>query len=75
MRNLTNLERLELSWLAQQAGPVWGAHLERGEPVEITALANYVERGLIERWKDGYGISEVGRAALTVSSASLPANR
>lgn len=40
----------ELRWLCRQTKPVWGGHIERGEPVEVTALWPLVRDGIIERW-------------------------
>ncbi len=64
---LTEMERLELSWLRRQSEPVWGGHLKRGEPLEGTSLESYVKRGLIEDAGNcgvGYVITAKGRAEL-----------
>ena len=69
MTALRDIDRRELKWLAQHVEPVWGGHLDRGEPVQIgSPLEFYLSNGLIKCVKDvGYIITARGKvAAMTV---------
>lgn len=59
------IRRLELEWLARQSQPVWGGHLERGEPLpQDSGIGAYLRAGLIERHdalgRKGYRITRAG---------------
>lgn len=72
MMKLTNDERRSLIWLSQQSEPVWGGHLERGEPIDGPRIdlrfSEWVRNRLVEEWpnhhKRGYRITEKGRVIL-----------
>ncbi len=53
----------ELKWLARQARPVWGGHIERGEPTPVEMQAE-LDRGIIRRVGNGYLIGSEGRKIL-----------
>ncbi len=60
--------RLELQWLARQSTPMWGGHLERGQPISDPQMRAWVEDGVIERVDHprlGYVITEKGRALIS----------
>lgn len=62
---LTKRERLQLEHLAQSPKPLWGGHLQRGEPITDMVMQSWVELGLIEaRGTEGYVISAKGREAI-----------
>lgn len=62
---LTVRECAELRWLSWQHTPVWGAHLQRGEPLKNNQMLRWLELGLIEAiGMRGYRITPAGRAAL-----------
>ena len=44
VRDYTN----ELEWLGRQRLPMWGGHLERGEPVSDPMMQHWIAEGLIE---------------------------
>jgi hypothetical protein len=44
---LSRLEFLMLRDLTQQSLPVWGGHLERGEPITSPTMERWVRAGLI----------------------------
>lgn len=50
LEHLSDLDRMQLRWLAQQTGPVWGGHLNRGEPISDPDLARWIRLGLVEEW-------------------------
>lgn len=62
------MERIaELQWLSRQHLPMWGGHLERGEPINDRTLLAWVNAGLIEAVDKpcvGYVLTEKGRAYL-----------
>lgn len=53
----------ELRWLAQQDHPVWGGHLERGEPIPADLEAD-MGAGWIKHVGNGYAITSKGRTHL-----------
>lgn len=57
---------LYLRWLAQQHRPMWGGHLERGEPLADGVVKDLLTAGLIAIDEDriGYMITEAGRNAI-----------
>lgn len=56
---------LHLRWLAQQGKPMWGGHIERGEPLTDPDIKSWLEAGLIKRVEDfGYMITEKGLDAV-----------
>lgn len=60
--------RIELKWLSEQSLPMWGGHLERGEPISDPVMRGWVEDGLIlavEKPRLGYIITPKGIQALT----------
>lgn len=62
---LTECERWELSYLARQRRPIWGAHLKRGEPLDSLQMRRWLDLGLIRKiGSEGYSITDLGRAAL-----------
>ena len=57
----------ELRYLERQKLPVWGGHLERGEPVSDPTMRQYIEDGLIKAVETpckGYVLTDKGRAFL-----------
>jgi hypothetical protein len=59
---------LELRWLARQPYPVWGGHLERGEPITSPQMQAWVTDGIIEAVDQpvrGYRITDKGRALIS----------
>jgi hypothetical protein len=62
---------MELRWLAQQAHPVWGGHIERGEPVSDGQLRAWIESGIVAEASEpgipGYKITDKGRRLLAES--------
>ncbi len=58
-------EILHLQWLGNQSSPMWGGHLERGEPISDPEMRGWLDRGLIEAVdhpSKGYILTEKGRA-------------
>lgn len=66
-RTLSKSELLHLSWLSRQTEPMWGAHLERNEPITDGAMQRWIECGWIREANNGhrgYVLTETGRALL-----------
>ena len=64
-RAISSIDRVLLSFLAAQEDPVWGGHLERGEPLNDAAMIGWLDRGWIEQVEDkGYRITDSGREQL-----------
>lgn len=62
---MTDLERLELAYLAKQYRPIWGAHLKRGEPLPDNNMKRWLVRGWMKQvGLQGYVITNTGREAL-----------
>lgn len=64
---LTERDRLELSYLRMRDRPLWGGHVERGEPITAPRLQKWVDEGLIEYTEvtlKGYVLTEKGKQAL-----------
>ena len=65
---LTRQEIMELSYLERSYRPLYGGHLQRGQPISDPQLARWVETGLIKAvGTEGYRITDLGRAALEQS--------
>jgi hypothetical protein len=63
---MTRREIHELRYFAKSRYPLFGGHLERGEPLPDPQLARWLEMGLIKQvGNKGYEITPAGRAALT----------
>lgn len=45
---LTNRDKLHLGYLAKAGRPLWGGHLERGEPISDPDMKRWLELGLIQ---------------------------
>jgi hypothetical protein len=63
----STLEQWTLRWLSEQSAPMWGGHLERGEPATDTQLRQWIEDGVVEAVSEprqGYVITKKGRAKL-----------
>jgi hypothetical protein len=61
---VTYSRKAELRWLGRQSLPMWGGHLERGEPLTSETMQEYLIRGLIEPVSDpclGYVLTDAGR--------------
>jgi len=73
MTVLRDIDRRELKWLAQQTDPVWGGHLDRGEPVQVgSPLEFYLSSGLIKCVRGvGYVITTRGLDALLETRRKL----
>lgn len=59
-----DLRRAELQWLGRQTLPMWGGHLERGEPVSDPQMRAWIADGLIEAVESprcGYILTAKGR--------------
>lgn len=57
---LSKMELLELRYLAKHQ-PLWGAHLQRGEPLTDPQMRRWIESGLIEaQGTDGYRLTAIG---------------
>lgn len=57
----------ELEWLSKQPLPMWGGHLERGEPASDPQLRSWVTDGIVEAVEQpckGYVLTEKGRRYL-----------
>lgn len=56
----------ELRYLVRSLKPLWGGHLERGEPISDPQMRSWIERGLIvaveEYGVKGYRITPAGRS-------------
>ncbi len=59
-------ERLQLEYLRRSTEPLWGGHLQRGEPVTDGDMMRWIDNGWIEVAPDrsGYVLTELGRSAL-----------
>ena len=60
-------ERMELEWLGRQTKPVWGGHLERGEPITDANMQRWLDQGIIkavETPSKGYVLTDIGRTYL-----------
>lgn len=67
----TDTRKTELEWLARQNLPVWGGHLERGEPISDPQMRVWVADGVIQSVAKpclGYVITEKGRALIAPSA-------
>lgn len=54
----------ELIWLGAQKLPMWGGHLERGEPVSDPMMRRWITDGIIEAVsspRPGYVLTDKGR--------------
>lgn len=54
----------ELRWLGRQSLPVWGGHLERGEPLRDAQMHAWVRDGIIAAVSHprlGYVLTDKGR--------------
>lgn len=59
-----DLRRAELEWLGRQRLPMWGGHLERGEPVSDPNMRAWIDDGIIEaveQPRPGYVLTDKGR--------------
>lgn len=57
----TERDRLHLAFLAISDKPLWGGHLQRGEPITDPDMQRWLDSGLIKRiGNEGYVISEIG---------------
>lgn len=68
-----DLRKAELEWLAKQPYPMWGGHLDRGEPVTDMQMRHWIEDGIIVAVDEpckGYVITEKGRLALRESKGT-----
>jgi len=57
----------ELEWLGKQRLPMWGGHLERGEPASDPQLRAWVADGIVqavEQPRKGYMLTDKGRQYL-----------
>lgn len=61
-------EIAELSYLARSLKPLWGGHLQRGEPVSDLQMRSWIARGIIvaveEAGVKGYRLTAKGYAAI-----------
>lgn len=58
---------MELKWLSNQHRPVWGGHIERGDPISDQQMLQWLADGIIEAVKQpnvGYVITNKGRKFL-----------
>lgn len=63
---LTERDKLQLRYLGRSLQPLWGGHLQRGEPISDPDMQRWLELGLIEAvGTRGYLLTVKGRA-LTV---------
>jgi hypothetical protein len=61
---------MSLEWLAKQREPMWGGHLQRGEPMSDPLMREWIEDGWIKAvGKQGYILTDKGRAAINGRSA------
>ena len=59
-----DIRKAELNWLGRQRLPMWGGHLERGEPVSDPQMRHWIADGMIEAVTEprpGYVITDKGR--------------
>ena len=62
---LTAQEDMELRYLARSTQPLWGGHLQRGEPVTDPDMKRWIDLGLIEPvGTKGYRVTALCRANL-----------
>lgn len=66
---MTDKDRLHLRYIAASGCPVWGGHIDRGEPItDHPEMARWLANGWMERgdttWLKGYRITAVGLRAL-----------
>jgi hypothetical protein len=62
---LTKTEAMELRYLERADRPLWGGHLERGEPVTSPVMQRWIDAGLIEaHGTKGYMLTEAGKNEL-----------
>lgn len=62
---LTQRETAELRYLARSQTPLWGGHLERGEPITDVQMQRWVDLGLIKAvGTRGYIATGLCRASL-----------
>lgn len=58
-------ERMELNYLRKSPRPLWGGHLERGQPISDPMMKRWVDLGwIIPVAKRGYILSPKGEQAL-----------
>lgn len=56
------VDLLSLRYLALSGRPLWGGHLQRGEPVSDPDMRRWIEDGWIKAvGTEGYVITEAGR--------------
>jgi hypothetical protein len=56
---MTPRDRLHLGYLAKSNTPLWGAHIQRGDPITDPDMQRWIDTGLIERaGDDGYVATE-----------------
>lgn len=71
---LTNQEVSELRYLDKSSRPLWGGHLDRGEPLSDPHMKRWLELGLIEAvdWSGlrGYVLTTKGTSAIAAQTRS-----
>lgn len=59
---MKEIEQLSLAYLAKSAKPLWGGHLERGEPISDPDMQRWLNLGFIKQIaNEGYVITRAGR--------------
>lgn len=62
---MTQRDKMHLGYLAKAVSPLWGGHLQRGEPISDPDMRRWVELGWIEQvGHDGYVLSAKGEQLL-----------
>jgi hypothetical protein len=63
---LSDQEKREQRYVQSAPRPVWGGHLERGEPVTDPTMKRWIDLGLIEAvGTKGYILTSKGAEAVT----------
>lgn len=73
MTMLTDRDKLHLGYLAREACPCWGGHLERGEPITDPDMQRWIDHGLIEKVDNrGYVATHLCRHLLASNGGQSP---
>ncbi|WP_024337961.1 hypothetical protein [Bradyrhizobium japonicum] len=66
---LTMQEKVELRYLGRSRKPLWGGHLERGEPLSDQTMQRWLSLGLIQQvGKEGYVLTPKGEQQANAGS-------
>lgn len=62
---MSKRDRLHLGYLEKARQPLWGGHLERGQPITDPDMPRWLSHGWIERVdRQGYILTAAGQIAL-----------